>query len=29
MKNLLIAEATIQKQNVNERHLPRHYTHIR
>ena len=26
MKNLFIAEATIQKQNVNERHLPRHYS---
>jgi len=24
MKNLLIAEETIQKQNVDERHLPGH-----
>jgi len=29
MKNLFIAEATIQKQNFNERHLPRHYTRFR
>jgi len=29
MKNLFIAEATIQKQNVNERHLPGHYSHFR
>jgi len=29
MKNLFIAEATIQKQNVNERHWPRHYSHFR
>jgi len=26
VNNLFIAEATIQKQNVNERHLPGHYT---
>jgi len=25
MKHLFIAEATIQKQHVNERHLPGHY----
>jgi len=25
MKNVFIAEATIQKQNVNERHLPGHH----
>jgi len=25
MKDLFIAEATIQKQHVNERHLPGHY----
>jgi len=24
-----IAEATIQKQHVNERHLPGHYCHFR
>jgi len=29
MENLFIAEATIQKQNVIERHLLRHYTHFR
>jgi len=28
-KNLFIAEATIQKQKLNERHLPRHYSHCR
>jgi len=25
MKDLFIAEATIQKQHMNERHLPEHY----
>jgi len=25
MEDLFIAEATIQKQRVNERHLPGHY----
>jgi len=25
MKDVFIAEATIQKQRVNERHLPGHY----
>jgi len=29
MKDLFIAEATIQKQHVNERHLPGHYSHFR
>jgi len=29
MKNLFVAEATIQKQNVNEWHLPRHYSLFR
>jgi len=29
MKNLFIAEATTQNQNVNGRHLPRHHTHFR
>jgi len=29
MKNLFMAEGTIQKQNVNERHLPEHYSHFR
>jgi len=29
MKNLFIAEATIQKQNVNERHFPGYYFHFR
>jgi len=29
MKNLFIAEATIQKQHVNKRHLPGHYSHFR
>jgi len=28
MKDLFIAEATIQKQNVNERHLLGHYSHL-
>jgi len=27
MKDLFIAEATIQKQHVNEKHLPGHYSH--
>jgi len=29
MKNVLIAEATIQKQHANKRHLPGHYSHFR
>jgi len=29
MKDLFVAEATIQKQHVNERHLPGHYYHFR
>jgi len=29
MKDLFVAEATIQKQHVNERHLPGHYSHFR
>jgi len=29
MKELFFAEATIQKQHVNERHLPGHYSHFR
>jgi len=29
MKTLFIAEATIQKQNVNEMHLPGYYFHFR
>jgi len=29
MKSLFIAEATIQKHNVNERHLPGHYSHFK
>jgi len=29
MKNLFIAEATIQKQTVNETHLPGQYSHFR
>jgi len=29
MKDLFIAEATCQKQHVNERHLPGHYSHFR
>jgi len=29
MKDLFIAEAAIQKQHVNERHLPGHYSHFR
>jgi len=29
MKNLFIDEATIQKQKVNERHLPGHYSHLK
>jgi len=28
VKNIFIAEATIQKQSVNERHLPSHYFHF-
>jgi len=28
-KNLFIAEATIQKQNLNEKNLPGHYSHFR
>jgi len=28
LKNLFIAEATIQKQHVNERHLPGPYSHF-
>jgi len=28
-KDLFIAEATIQKQHVNERHLPGHHSHFR
>jgi len=27
-KDLFIAEATIQKQHVNERHSPGHYSHL-
>jgi len=29
MKNLFIAEVTIQKQNVKEMHLPGYYFHFR
>jgi len=29
IKDLFIAETTIQKQHVNERHLPGHYSHFR
>jgi len=29
MKDLFIAESKIQKQHVNERHLPGHYSHFR
>jgi len=29
MKNLLIAEATIQNQNVNDKYLPGHYSYFR
>jgi len=29
MENIFIAEATIQKQNMNEKHLLRHYSHFR
>jgi len=29
MKNLFIAEATIKKQHMNERHFPGHYSHFR
>jgi len=29
MKGLFIAEATIKKQHVNERHLPGHCSHFR
>jgi len=29
IKDLFIAEATIQKQHVNERHLLGHYSHFR
>jgi len=29
MKKLFIAEAAIQKQNLNERHLPGRYSHFR
>ena len=29
MKNLFIDEATIQKQKVNEKHLPGHYSYFR
>jgi len=28
MKKFFIAEAAIQKQNMNERHLPGHYSHF-
>jgi len=29
MESMFIAEATIQKQKINERHLLWHYSHIR
>jgi len=29
MKDLFVAETTIQKQHVIERHLPGHYSHFR
>jgi len=29
MKDLFIAEATIENQHVNERHLPGHYSYFR
>jgi len=28
MKDLIIAEATIQKQHVNKRYFPGHYSHL-
>jgi len=29
LKTVFIAEATIQTQHVNKRHLPGHYSHFR